>query len=418
MKKRYERNEQLTRKKEGNQDKLIRPTSKKVENQVKPVGLDKKKGNKKTTSEQLLEQHRNNNLNSPGCSTQTLQNNYDQRDDVICSSNNHSIYDFNSGIIAETSTVQNNSPQIKMWNKSTPAVTSNYSYYDSWNTNDTASSTYTQGLHTSEPAPDNFTHGHIPQFYNSHNHNYGHISYENPENVNLNNLKTLQDLSASQEIFFQKFQEKMHTFCETQEQNISNKINNMQNYFDKKIDELKTYFNTKLDNLQVNKNANNNDGAYPVYSLPEGFPLKNMQEFEEFEENKEKQGELRNYFIWWGNPNAKVALRQYLRYSISDELACQFKWAKKNNKESNDEEPENAENEPASHKTLYDTRLSKMMFQVINKFEKTSIESFNQLMQAALRVAKQRHRDRVRRENRERNGRRNHLQDMNNLYSN
>lgn len=58
---------------------------------------------------------------------------------------------------------------------------------------------------------------------------------------------------------------------------------------------------------------------------------------------------------------------------------------------------------------------------MVNQSEKISIETFSQLMQAALRVAKQRHRDRVRRENQERhfgNGRRNYLQDMNNLYNN
>ncbi|KMQ89487.1 hypothetical protein RF55_10884, partial [Lasius niger] len=279
MKKGSEKNEQSVRKEKGNQDKpAAKPDQKKEGNQEKTL---------KPTSEQQLEHHGNNNLNSPGYSTQTLQNNYDQGDDVM------------------------------------------------------------------RPALDN-THGH-PQFYNSHNNNYGHISCENSENANLNNLR------ASQERFFQKFEEKMHMFCETQEQYVSKKIDDMQNYYEKKMDELKTYFNTKLDNLQVNKNANNNGGAHPVYSLPEGFPLKNMQKFEEFEKNEQKQGELRNYFIWWGNPNTKIALRQYLRYSISDELASHFKWAQKSNKESN-EESENEENEPASHRTLYDTQLSKMMF--------------------------------------------------------
>lgn len=65
------------------------------------------------------------------------------------------------------------------------------------------------------PALDNI-HRH-PQFYNSHNNNNGHISNKNSENANLNNLR------ASQKRFFQKFEEKIHMFCETQEQYVSKK---------------------------------------------------------------------------------------------------------------------------------------------------------------------------------------------------
>lgn len=95
MKKGSEKNEQSVRKEKGNQDKpAAKPDQKKEGNQEKTL---------KPTSEQQLEHHGNNNLNSPGYSTQTLQNNYDQGDDMMRTSNNHSVYDFNSGAVVETS---------------------------------------------------------------------------------------------------------------------------------------------------------------------------------------------------------------------------------------------------------------------------------------------------------------------------
>ncbi|XP_036148160.1 myb-like protein M isoform X2 [Monomorium pharaonis] len=121
-KKGSQKNEQSARKKQENQEETLKPSS-----------------------EQQLKHHGNNNFNSPGCSTQTVQNNYDQGDDVMRTSNNHSVYDFNSGTVVETS----NYVYIP------PPVSSNYEYYDSSSTSGmytnaaNVSSIYTQELNTS-----------------------------------------------------------------------------------------------------------------------------------------------------------------------------------------------------------------------------------------------------------------------------
>ncbi|XP_011883795.1 PREDICTED: TBC1 domain family member 5 homolog A-like, partial [Vollenhovia emeryi] len=332
MDKRSPKNTQSARKKENQDKPIAKPDRKKEVNQEKTL---------KPTSEQQLRHHENK-LNSSGCSTQhnlfSLQNNCNQGDDVMRTSNNHSVYDFNAAAVVETSTVQKNSSKIGTCNYYvSPAITSNNGCNNSWSTS--SMNTNAASVPPTGTVLDN-THTHS-QFYNYHNNNDGHISYPNSENAILNNLR------ASQESFFQKFEEKMNMFWKTQERYVSKKVDDMQNYYEQKMNELKTHFNTKLDNMQVNMNANNNDRTHPVYTLPEGFPLQNMQQFEEFEKNEQKQEELIN------------------------ELASHFKWAQKSNKESN-KESENEENEPASHRTLYDTQLSKIMFHTNEFFHKNT----------------------------------------------
>ncbi|XP_024871145.1 probable serine/threonine-protein kinase clkA [Temnothorax curvispinosus] len=248
------------RKKEGNQEKTLQSTSEQQlrhheNNNLNLPGCSEQilqnnydQGTLQPTSEQQLRRHGNNNLNLPG-SAQTLQN-YDQGDDVMRTSNNHSVYDFNSGSVVDTSTVQNNSSRTPTCNKYiSPAVTSNNKFYDSSSTNGIYANatsvppTYTKELYGSGTALVN-THIH-PQLYNYRNNNDGHINYNDSENAILNNLK------ASQESFFQIFEEKMQLFPKTQEQYVSKKMDDMQNYYEKKMDELKTYFNTKLDNVQA-----------------------------------------------------------------------------------------------------------------------------------------------------------------------
>ncbi|XP_067205420.1 uncharacterized protein [Linepithema humile] len=160
---------------------------------------------------------------------------------------------------------------------------------------------------------------------------------------------------------------------------IRDKINERLDGFEKRIFENVDKLRKDLLQQMVDRNAQQ---PHQSYKPPNGFPLRTLEQLDAFLQNADQIQNLKLYLSSVGGGTVKETLNQFLKETLHEELVTNFTWVR-----------------AEGTRSVYNSKMAEIYFDgLVLCNRRVGSREFAQTMQEVLRIAKQRGRDKKRRE--------------------
>ncbi|XP_067204070.1 uncharacterized protein [Linepithema humile] len=160
---------------------------------------------------------------------------------------------------------------------------------------------------------------------------------------------------------------------------IRDEINKRLDGFEKRIFENVNKLRKDLLQRMVDRNAQQ---PHQSYKPPNGFPLRTLEQLDAFLQNADQIQNLKLYLSSVGGGTVKETLNQFLKETLHEELVTNFTWIR-----------------AEGTRSMYNSKMAEIYFDgLVLCNRRVGSREFAQTMQEVLRIAKQRGRDKKRRE--------------------